>query len=176
MEASNPTPEPLSDEPSEPVSASSDVIDLSAIAEKYPVNTKRMVLDLGSFDATKLTLIEMLDMSEVAGVEPQELASLLGRSSFDPRKARMLYGLAWVIARRAQPGLTYEEVITWKMEVVGKANPKVVAKSKQRAKAIVNAAELSGLHPDEAGELTIAELGAYRDNRETRRRARPRRR
>jgi hypothetical protein len=171
MEASNPI-QPLSnDEPSEPTSESSDVVDLSAIAEKYPVNTKRMVLDLASFDAAKLTLIEMLDMGEVAGVEPQELASLLGRSSFDPRKARMLYGLGWVIARRAQPDLTYEEVITWKMEVVGKANPKAVERSKQRTKAIVNAAELSGLHPDDAAELTIAELGAYRDNRETRRRA-----
>jgi hypothetical protein len=127
-----------------------------------------MALDLATFDATKLTLLEVLDMAERAGVEPQDLASLLDRPSLDPTKARMLYALGWVIARRERPDLTWEEVQTWRMDVKGKADPAVSERNRIRALAVVNAAKLSNLSPGEAGDLTLAELEAYRKGRPNR--------
>jgi len=150
-------------EPSEPTL---ELIDLSAIAEKYPVNVKRMVLDMSSFDASKLTLLEVLDMAEASGIQPERLASLLGPSSSnDPRKFRMLYALGWVIARRANPDLTFAEVITWKMDVVGKMTSAAAAKSAARNRAVVNAALLAGVTPTEAEKLTVGQLSEYRSRR-----------
>jgi len=126
-----------------------------------------MKLDLATFDATKLTLLEVMDMAEKAGVEPENLASLLSRPKFDPSKARMLYALGWVIARRADPGLTFVEVLTWHMEVIGTMDEKPKS---GRDKAVVGAAILAGVSPREAEKLSLGELAVYRENRATRRR------
>lgn len=157
--------------PSEPISAPSNVIDLSAIAERNPVNQKTMVLDLSGFDASKLTLIEVLDMAEIAGVAPEKLASLLGGSSLDPRKARMLYALGWVIARRESPSLTFAEVSRWRMDVKGTMDEKAMEASRAKARALVNAAIMAGVSPEEAERLTMGQLEAYKDrsNRAARR-------
>jgi hypothetical protein len=158
-------------ERSEPTS---EPLDLSAIAARHPVNVHSMTLDLATFDASALTLLEVLDMSEVAGVEPTELAKLLARPSTDTTKARMLYALAWVIVKRERPEIKYSEIITWKLNVVGKIDNAKTKASTSRARARVNAATLSGLPPKEAEKLTVAELQAYRDNRPKTRRATPR--
>ncbi len=152
----------------------SEPLNLSEIAARHPVNVRRMTLDLATFDASQLTLLEVLDMSEVAGVAPDKLAALLMRSGMDPAKARMLYALAWVIVKRELPDTKFSEVVTWKLDVTGKADPVKTEVSKSRARARVNAATLSGLPPSEAEKLTVAELQAYRDNRPKARRATPR--
>jgi hypothetical protein len=63
--------------------------------------------------------------------------------------------------------LTYEEVCTWKLEVIGEVSEEQMAdrvsRSKMRAEKIVGAASVSGLPPSEAANLTVAELGAYAD-------------
>jgi hypothetical protein len=103
-------------------------------------------------------LLEVLDMAEASGVEPEALATLLkGRST--ARKMRMLFALAWVVARRATPDLAYATVCTWKLEVIGevKENPATA----KRAALVVGAAKLAGVTPTEAGNLTVAEIGAY---------------
>jgi hypothetical protein len=151
-----------------------EVIDLSAIAESHPVNQKTALLDLNTFDATNLTLLEVLDMSEASGVEPENLGALM-KSRNTATRMRIMFAMAWVIARRAQPRLTFAEVCTWKLEVIGEVDPKVAEASEKRAAAIVGAAVVSGLPPKEAANLTVAELGAYRDrqakvNRAARRR------
>lgn len=155
-------------EPSEPTS---EPLDLSAIAARHPVNVHSMTLDLATFDASALTLLEVLDMSEVAGVEPSKLAALLARPSTDGTKARMLYALAWVIVRRERPEIKYSEIITWKLNVIGKLDTMKTEVSKSRARARVNAATLSGLPPSEAEKLTVAELQAYKDAQPKMRRA-----
>ena len=150
-------------------------IDLSAIAAEHPVNQQFAVLDLNTFDATQLTLLEVLDMSDVAGVAPENLGVVLsGRSQ--AKRMKMLYAMAWCIARRANPLLTFEEVATWKLEVIGENSQDRTESIARRAAVIVGAADVTGLHPDEAANLTIAELNAYgdrrkRQNRATRRRA-----
>lgn len=160
-----------SDELSEPTL---EPLNLSEIAARHPVNVRRMTLDLATFDASQLTLLEVLDMSEVAGVAPDKLAGLLMRKGMDPTKARMLYALAWVIVKRELPDTKFSDVITWKLDVTGKTDNLKTEVSKSRARARVNAATLSGLSPTEAEKLTVAELEAYRANRPKARRATPR--
>jgi hypothetical protein len=156
-------------------------IDLSAIANEHPVNQKVAVLDLNTFDATQLTLLEVLDMSEVTGVEPELLGSLLSSKGNTRKRMTMFYALAWCIARRADPQLKFPEVCSWKIEVIGEVSEKDITEraeaSKKRAARVVNVASVSGLPPSEARKLTVAEIGAYADrnarqNRAARRHAR----
>ena len=121
-----------------------------------------MVLDLETFDAAGLTLMEVLDMAEAAGVPHSALTTLLDSKEMTPEKARVLYALAWVIVRRAEPDVKYADVVTWKLELRGKVETKV-SRATQRARARVNAARMAGVTPAEADSLTIAELAAYRD-------------
>jgi hypothetical protein len=139
-------------------------IDLSAIAIEHPVNQKTAMLDLNTFDATQLTLLEVLDMAEQTGVEPELLGTLLsGRSTV--KRMRMLYAMAWVIARRATPELTFADVCTWRLEVVGEVNKVAVERSEKRAAIIVGTADMTGLPPSEAAQLTVAEINAYKARR-----------
>lgn len=152
----------------------SNKIDLSAIAAEHPANTQTAVLDLSTFDASQLTLLEILDMSEVAGVDAADLGMILGKGS-TAQKMLIFYGMAWCIAKRANPFLTFAEVRTWRLEVKGETDTRKIEREQKRAAAIVGAAAVSGLHPDEAAQLTVAQLSAYgerrtAENRATRRR------
>ena len=153
--------------PVEPV----NLVDISAIAESHPVNVITCRLDLNTFDASKLTLLEVLDMAEAADVEPEALASLLRLDKNSPRKMRLLFALAWVVARRATPDLEFATVCTWRLDVVGEI--KENTQTAKRAALVVGAAKMSGLPPSEAQHLTVAEIGAYstRNRRRTRRSA-----
>jgi hypothetical protein len=147
---------------------------LSQIAAEHPVNQQTAILDLNTFDASQLTLLEVLDMSEVAGVEAAELGLVLSSGS-TPQKMLIFYGMAWCIARRANPFLTFAEVRTWRLEVIGETDTAKIERQQKRAEAIVGAAAVSGLHPDEAAQLTVAQLGAYGKRREAANRAARRR-
>lgn len=138
-----------------------DTIDLSAIAQAHPVNLKTAVLDLNTFDATQLTLLEVLDMAETTGVPPEALGTLL--KSPNSKRMRLLYAMAWCVARRANPRLTFEEVCRWKLTVIGEVDKDKVEAGAKRAAIIVGAAKVSGLSPAEAGKLTVAELSAYNE-------------
>lgn len=161
--------EPLQSE--QGLTLNEDVVDLNVIADNYPVNRKTAVLDLNTFDATQLTLLEVLDMSESVGVAPELLGGLLSSKAQTSQRMRMFYAMAWVIARRADPTLSYMEVCTWKVDVIGETDPLKAERQQQRAKMIVGAADVSGLHPDDAAQLTLAELSAYGDRRKASNRA-----
>ena len=158
-----------------PQGSTQNRIDLSAIANEHPVNEKVAVLDLNTFDATQLTLLEILDMSEVTGVEPELLGTLLSAKGKTKKRMTMLYAMAWCIARRADPMLRFAEVCSWKLEVIGEVSAEQIAerteRSKRRATKIVGAASVSGLPPSEAANLTVAELSAYADRRAKQNRA-----
>jgi hypothetical protein len=168
--------EPLASE--QGLTRNDETVDLNAIAEAHPVNQKTVALDLNNFDATQLTLLEVLDMSEATGVEPEALGSLLSAGNRNvAKRMRMLYAMAWCIARRADPMLRYAEVCTWKLNIIGETDPARIERQTKRAAMIVGAADVTGLHPDDAAQLTVAELAAYGDrrkraNRATRRHAR----
>jgi hypothetical protein len=145
-------------------------VDLSQIASDHPVNQQTAVLDLNTFDASQLTLLEILDMAEVAGCDPAELGLLIKQGQTS-QKMLVFYGMAWCIAKRANPFLTFAEVRTWRLEVIGEVDTAKIAREQKRADAIVGAAIVSNLHPDDAAQLTVAQLGAYgaRRNRASRR-------
>src|SRR5262245_14490129 len=158
---------------SEPDSAQSDVIDISAIAEKHPVNQKTAVLDLSHFNANNLTLLDVLDISEKAQSDPERLPTLLGLGKNSPRKMRMLVALVWVIARRDNPSLTFEEVSTWRIQIKGEVDKEAMRQQAARDKALVTASQNSGIPlAGDPGQLTVGQMAAITDNRQKRRRAR----
>ena len=138
----------------------SNKVDLSQIAAEHPVNQQTAILDLNTFDASQLTLLEILDMSEVVGVEAAELGLVMSQGQTS-QKMLVFYAMAWCIAKRANPFLTFAEVRTWRLEVIGEADQAKIERNQKRAAAIVGAAAVSGLHPDEAAQLTVAQLSAY---------------
>jgi len=146
-----------------------DTVDLTAIAQAHPVNRKTAVLDLNTFDATQLTLLEVLDMSEATGVPPEALGTLMHTAN--SKRMRLLYAMAWCIAKRANPHLTFAEVCTWKLNVIGEVDKAKVEAGEKRAAILVGAAQISGLSPIEAGNLTVAELNAYKDRNQRTNRA-----
>lgn len=151
-------------------------VDLTAIAEAHPVNQHTAILNLNTFDATQLTLLEVLDMAEAADVDPAQMGALIGSSAQTGKRMRLLFAMAWCIARRANSHLTFEEVCTWRLEVIGEVDPKRTEKLQKRAEAIVSVAEAAGVSPQEAANLTVAEIAAYADRRTKRNRAARRRR
>jgi hypothetical protein len=152
-----------------------DVVDLSAIAAAHPVNQKTALLDLNTFDATNLTLLEVLDMAEMVDVAPERLGYVLsGKQS--SKRMKLLFAMAWCIARRANPALTFAEVCSWKLSVIGEVSKERAEQNEKRAAVIVGAASVSGLPPREAAQLTVAELGAYHDRQVKANRAARRRR
>lgn len=151
-------------------------INLTDLANSHPVNQQTAILDLNTFDATQLTLLEVLDMAEAADVPVDGMGKLLEDSRQSAKRMRLMFAMAWCIARRANSHLTFEEVCTWRLEVIGEADPARTERLQKRADNLVGAAIVSNLPPREAGNLTIAELAAYgerrkRANRRGRRRA-----
>lgn len=148
-----------------------DRVDLSAIASAHPVNARTVILDLDTFDASKLTLLEVLDMADAAGTDPANFGEVLEAPDVSPIRARLLYALAWIICRREDARVTFAEVCTWRMEVKGSASEAAPARAARRSKVVVGAAALAGVSPREAESMTVAELTEYgRRNRAARRR------
>lgn len=135
-----------------------------------------MTLDLNTFDPSGLTLVEVLDMAETSGTDAGRLVGVLREKGMTPVKARVLYALAWVIMRRAEPDVKFSDVLTWKLNLIGKMETVVSSAAQARARARVNAAKLAGVTPAEADKLTVAELDAYRKTQPRRRVARGRKR
>lgn len=157
---------PPASEPSGETSA--PPVDLSAIAEKYRVNEQVMVLDMARFDPSNLTLLETLDMCEAAGVDTSELPSLLGHvggSRLTGKAARLLYAFGWILARRADPSLSWEKVQTWRMQITGSMDPAAIERNRKRAIATINAAAALGTSPREAEKATIGEIAAAKQAR-----------
>lgn len=115
-------------------------------------------------------------MAETSGTDAGRLVGVLREKGMTPVKARVLYALAWVIMRRAEPDVKFSDVLTWKLNLIGKMETVVSTAAQARARARVNAAKLAGVTPAEADKLTVAELDAYRKTQPRRRVARGRKR
>ena len=91
------------------------ILDLTAIALAHP--TRRVRLDLGRIVSDGLLSVgDVVDMAEKLHTEPAQLGKVLeggGKSvAIDVGIA-----LAWVIGRKADPALSYDEVRTsWRIE------------------------------------------------------------
>lgn len=134
---------------------------------------RTITLDVASVTPGNLTLMDALDIAESSGVEPDEMVAVLNGPR-NRRQGMLMYAMAWVIGRRKEPGLTFEEVISCHLHIIGKpATDEVIEREQRRAVQVASVAMLAGVTPDEAEEMTIAEVAAVTSitkRRRTRRR------
>lgn len=137
---------------------------------RYP-DARRVVLTLA--DTRRLTILERARACALAGIAEAELGPLLravaGRKG-DPaaleRGALLLYALAYQLERRLDPGVSWEVAQSWDLALDLEADDPL---AEAEATASVDAAIATGLPPNVAGELTLAQLDAYRKNADKRR-------
>lgn len=146
---------------------------VSDLFEQYP--PRKLIINVADIGPGRLTLLEALDIAEASGIEAARFSSVLERGSL-AQKARLMYAFAWVVARRAEPDLTYSEVCTYFLEVKGVLPDDKAVKAK--AEALVGVASLAGVSTEEAGKMTLAEVEAVSDLHKRRnvKRTTPRRR
>lgn len=128
-----------------------------------------------------LTVLEQARACVLAGVKPGQAARLMrayASGEADPEEilagATLFYAVAYELELRKDPGVTWETAQTWRVAIAaGEPDPMIAAE----ARAKVETAIATGLPPAVAGDLTMAEVGAYADiAKESRPRARRSRR
>ena len=135
---------------------------------RYP-EPRRVVVTLA--DLRRATILERARASAIAGVGADELGRLVdavmthsGSADDILRGTTVFYALALELERRLDPSLTWEIAQTWDVALDLSAGQDPVAEAE--ATATVEAALVTWLPPDVAGELTLAQLDAYRQARE----------
>ena len=146
----------------------------------YPGPGRKVVLPLPALRG--LTILERARAAAAAGVAERDIGRLMqalvthdGSPDDLVTGALLFYAIVWQLERRRDPGLTFDEVQTFDVALDLDALLDDVAEAE--AQASVEASIATGLPPDEAGALTLAQLDAYADVRRrqraaTRRRAR----
>lgn len=128
---------------------------VSDLAAAFPVRT--LIINVADMHSSRLTLLEALDMMEASGLAPEDFTRVMDHGTMR-QKAQMMYAMAWVIARRAEPDLTWAEVCTYRVEVRGERVDE--DKAKYRADAIVGVASLAGVSTEDAKKMTVDEVTA----------------
>lgn len=131
---------------------------VSDLLDEHPI--RKLIINVADISPGRLTLLEALELSEASGIDSAEFTAVLERGSM-VKKAKLLYAFAWVVAKRAEPDLTYEEVCTYDLTVRGKEANR--AAEKKKAEALVSVAALAGVSPEEAGQMTLDEVTAVSD-------------
>ncbi len=141
----------------------------------YP-EPRRVVLSLA--DTRRLTILERARACALAGVPESEIGPLLRAVSSHTGDAHaletgalLLYALAYQLERRVDPGVTWDDAQTWDLALDLEAGDPV---AEAEAEASVDAALATGLPPAVAGELTLAQLDAYRTHGKRHKRGRRR--
>jgi len=132
----------------------------------YPEAT-RVVLELA--DLRRLTILERARACAIAGVGEPDIAPLLkavtshnGTPETLERAVTLLYAIAYQLARRVDPSTSWEDAQGWDLALDLEASDPV---ADAEARASIEASLVTGLPPSEAGELTLAQLDAYRELR-----------
>lgn len=81
-----------------------------------------VVLPVEVIEANNLGIGELMDMAEVLGTDFQGLAAMMGDRGAVSRP-RVVVAYAWVLARRQDRSITWEEAQRWRVEVRGKPDP-----------------------------------------------------
>lgn len=83
---------------------------------------RRFVLPLEAVNIENLGVGELLSAAEVLNTDLEGVADLM--RSRGVARAKFLVALAWVIARRTEPEVTWDEAQRWRIEVeVGDPDP-----------------------------------------------------
>jgi hypothetical protein len=119
-------------------------------------------------DLRRLTILERARACAIANVGEEELGRLVdavthheGTPADLERGSTLFYAMALQLERRLEPGLTWEDAQTWNVELDLEQRDEI---ADAEARASVDAAIATGLPPAVAGELTLAQLDAYREH------------
>lgn len=131
-------------------------------------------------DTQALTVLEQARACVLAGVKPaqaQRLMRAYASGEVEPEEmlagALLFYAIAYELELRRDPAATWEDAQRWRVTLdTTPADPMVAAEARAR----VETAIATGLPPAVAGELTMAEVGAYNELAAEREAHRPRRR
>jgi hypothetical protein len=96
-----------------------ETLDLAAIMAAHEPRT--VLLDLAAVNSSTLTMGEVADLAEVLDLDLDEVQGAMAGRRGKVTAARAILALAWVIARRADPELTWAEARTWRVEVTAAA-------------------------------------------------------
>lgn len=133
---------------------------VSDLLTEIPV--RKLIINTADVHPGRLTLMEALDIAEASGIAAARFEAVLKRGTLR-QQARLLYAFAWAVARRAEPDLTYEEVCTYQLEVRGTGVQPDDELVQANADAVVAVASLAGVSPEEAKQMTMAEVQAVSD-------------
>jgi hypothetical protein len=124
------------------------------------------VITLTRADLRTLTILERARASAIVGVGESELEVLIeavlrreGSAESIAKGAELFYAFALQLERRIDRSLTWEEAQSWDVRIDWAIDDPV---ADAEAVASVEAAIATGLPPAVAGELTLAQLDAYR--------------
>ena len=127
----------------------------------------RVVLTLA--DTRRLTILERARACAVAGIAEADIGPLLravashnGSPETLERAVTLLYAIAYQLGRRLDPELSWSAAQAWDLALDLETAD---AEADAAARASVEASLATGLPPDAAGELTLAQLDAYRELR-----------
>jgi hypothetical protein len=116
--------------------------------------------------ARSLTVLELTRACALAGVRQDDVRSLmrsLASGATPPehleRAVTLLYAMAFELMLRDERELSWDEAQRWRVTLDLDATDEL---ADAEAVAVVEAAIVTGLPPREAGELTVAQLDAYR--------------
>jgi hypothetical protein len=123
-------------------------------------NIRKVSLNLAMVDASKISLIDAIDIARVSGISADKFnRTLAGKDA--PEQAKLMYAFAWVIARRIEPGITWDEMLTYDLEVIG--TPMTAEETEAealKARAVMSVVKMAGVTPDVARNLSMAEVQA----------------
>jgi hypothetical protein len=118
-------------------------------------------------ECRSLTVLEVARACSLAGVRQSDVRSLmrsLGSGDTPPehleRAVTLLYAMAFELRLRDEHELTWDDAQRWRVTLDLDAIDEL---ADAEATAVVEAAIATGLPPREAGELTVAQLDAYRE-------------
>jgi hypothetical protein len=132
---------------------------------RYP-DARPVIVTLA--DLRRLTTLERARACAIAGVGEEELAALVdavirheGTAADLERGSTVFYALALQLERRLDRELTWDDAQTWDVKLDLTVDDPI---ADAEARASVEAALATGLPPAVAGELTLAQLDAYREH------------
>jgi len=82
---------------------------------------RTVVLPVAAIEADNLGVGELLDVAEVMGTDLPGVAAMMASKGLT--QARILVAYAWILARRNDPSVTWQDAQRWRIEVPAGADP-----------------------------------------------------
>jgi hypothetical protein len=88
-----------------------------------PPEIRVFVVDVSAISAASLSFGDLIDLADATDIEPEDMDRTLNGKARGRDRLRLIVGFAWIVSRRAEPELTYTDVLRGRVEVVGKLDP-----------------------------------------------------